>query len=185
MSEDKRSTANGNPQDDGYDEKFMTQVVSVGYLMQQPPPAVEFAAALDRRKIIGHKCPECGAVYVPPKGYCPLCVVSTQADRDQVEVSAKGTVTSFTVVNPIQYQGQEEKNVYVVASILLDGASTTMGQQRIGEIAPEDVRTGLRVEAEWAKDTGAKRAAATGPIAHWGPSGEPDAPLEVIGKHLL
>ncbi len=163
----------------------MQQVVSVGYLMQQPPPAVEFAAALGQRKIIGHKCPECAAVYVPPKGYCPLCVVPTNADNDEVEVSPRGTVTAFTVVNPIQYQGQTEKSVYVIASILLDGASTTMGQQRIGEIAPEDVRTGLRVEVEWATDTGGKSDSATGPIAHWGPSGEPDAPPEDIGKHLL
>ena len=177
------------PDDPSEDGKFMNQTVSVGYVMKPSLTMVEFGQGLAERKILGHKCPECGRVYVPPKGYCPMCVVATSADRDQVEVAARGTVTSFTVVNPVQYQGQKEKSVYVVASILLDGASMTMGQQRIGEIAPEDVRMGLRVEAEWASDvaaaSGKAPASSAEAIAHWGPSGEPDVPVEQIKDHLL
>ena len=57
-------------------------------------------------------------------------------------------VTTFTVVDPVQYQGQEEKSPYVVAAILLDGAGVALGSQRLGEIEPDDVRIGMRVEVE-------------------------------------
>ena len=68
---------------------------------------------------------------MPPKGYCPMCVVET-TEKDVVEIADNGTVASFTVITPIQYRGQEEKDEYVLANILLDGASGTVGQQRIG-----------------------------------------------------
>ncbi len=66
-----------------------------------------------------------------------------------------------------------------VAAILLDGAGVTLGQQRLGEIDPEDVRTGMRVEVEWAEP------GAGSPIKHWGPNGEPDVPREQLQEHIL
>lgn len=160
---------------------MMKQVVSVGYAMRPSPIQARYAKEIAQRRIVGHKCPECGLVYVPPRGYCGICVVETTWERDAVQVTDKGTVTSFTVVTPVQYPGQEEKDVYVVASILLDGASMTLGQQRVGEIAPEDVRTGLRVEAEWASAGDGKGFQ----IKHWGPCGEPDVPIEELADHVL
>ncbi len=91
----------------------------------------------------------------------------------------RGTVTTFTVVEPVQYQGQHEKSPYVVAAILLDGAGVALGQQRLGEIDPEDVRTGMRVEVEWAEP------GAGSPIKHWGPNGEPDVPRDQLQEHIL
>ena len=100
-------------------------------------------------------------------------------DQGRVELEPRGTVTTFTVVEPVQYQGQQEKSTYVVASILLDGAGVSLGQQRLGEIDPDDVRTGMRVEVEWAE------AGAASPIKHWGPNGEPDVPREQLQEHIL
>ena len=168
---------------------FMQQVVKVEYDMQPTPLQRHYGKQMAKRRIIAHKCPECDLVYVPPRGYCPICVVET-SEEHEVEIEPKGTITTFTVVNPIQYQGQQEKDVYVLASILLDGASMTIGQQRIGEIPPDEVRTGMRVEAEWASDAdgdggGGRNAMMGSGIAHWGPSGEPDVPLEKFKDHIL
>ena len=66
-----------------------------------------------------------------------------------------------------------------MAAILLDGAGVTLGQQRLGEIEPDDARMGMRVEVEWAE------AGAGNPIKHWGPNGEPDVPHEELRKHIL
>jgi uncharacterized OB-fold protein len=156
----------------------MRQVVKVVYDMKPSPLLVHYGQQMAEKRIVGHKCPDCSFVYVPPKGYCPMCVVPT-GDADEVEVEARGTVTSFTVINPIQYHGQEEKDVYVLASVLLDGASMTLGQQRIGEVLPKQVRTGMRVEAEWTRTAGAWG------IAHWGPNGEADLPPEQVKGHVL
>ena len=78
-----------------------------------------------------------------------FCVI-TGAEHE-ADVQDAGVVTSFTVITPIQYRGQKEKEEYVLANVLLDGASGTIGQQRIGGIANDQVRMGMRVKAVWAK----------------------------------
>ena len=49
----------------------------------------------------------------------------------------------------LQYPGQEETEKYVVASVLLDGSDSTIGQQRIEGVPHNEVRSGMRVKAEW------------------------------------
>ena len=159
--------------------QFMQQLVAVEYEMRGSTLDQRYAAEIGKRRILGHKCPACEAVCVPPRGFCPMCCVETGEDHEVV-VSDRGTVTSFTIVNPVQYRGQEEKEVYVAAGVLLDGAGTALGQQRIGEIAPDDVRTGLRVEAEWKSDEEGRAS-----IAHWAPTGEPDVPAKELRDHTV
>ena len=67
----------------------------------------------------------------------------------------------------------------IAAAILLDGAGVSLGQQRLGEIEPDEVRIGMRVEVEWAA------AGAANPIQHWGPNGEPDVPHDQLGEHII
>ena len=168
--------------------KFMQQMVSLEYKFRANPIFLEYGEALHEGRITGHRCPECGLVYVPPTGFCALCVVPTNARDHVVQVQDRGIITSFTVVNPIQYRGQKEREVYAEASLLLDGASGTLGQQRIAEIAPAEVRMGMRVEAVWAPADERKfdpRGGLGGAIVHWKPTGEPDAPLEDFARHII
>ncbi len=157
---------------------FMKQVVSVEYDMKPSPELVAYGVELAQHRIVGQRCQECLRTYVPGNGYCPVCVLAIGEDG-RVELEPRGTVTTFTVVQPVQYPGQKEKSPYVVAAILLDGAGVALGQQRLGEIDPDDVRTGMRVEVEWAE------AGAANPIAHWGPNGEPDVPREQLQEHIM
>ena len=169
--------------DDNAPVKFMRQMVSLDYIAHQSPLALAFDARLAKREIPGHKCPACNLVYCPPKGFCPMCVVST-GDEDEVMVKDTGTVTTFTVITPIQYYGQEERGEdYVLANILLDGSDQTIMMQRLGDIANGDVRGGLRVVAVW-KDT-MDGAGMGGAIEHWSPSGEPDADKAHFEEHIL
>ena len=169
--------------------QFMQQPISLEYKFRASPIMVEFGRALRERRVVGHRCPRCERVYVPPTGFCAICVVLTSTQDHGVEVADRGIVTSFTVVDPIQYQGQQEQQVYVLASILLDGASGTMGQQRVAEVPASDVRMGMRVKAAWLADDERKgfnpRAPLGGAIQHWIPSGEPDAPLEIFAEHII
>ena len=41
------------------------------------PVVRRFSSQLLEGRLVGHKCPSCGLVYVPPRGYCPICVVPT------------------------------------------------------------------------------------------------------------
>jgi uncharacterized OB-fold protein len=149
------------------------------------PVVRRYADQLLDGKIVGHKCPSCGLVYVPPRGYCPICVVET-TPADEVELSDRGTVSNYTVVTPVQYYGQTETEPFVRASIVLDGEGGMMNLQDIVDVPVEDVRVGMRVAAVWtapdersvAEITNRSWGSAEGCIVGWRPTGEPDAPAE-------
>lgn len=128
-----------------------------------------FLRALAQRRIVGERCPECRQVYCPPGGACPLCGVATE---EKVEVSPKGTVTTFCVVN-LPFYGQQIRPPYVCASIQLDGADTTLFHL-IQEIPAEEVRMGMRVEAVWRPEAEMEPSLET--IHYFRPTGESGAP---------
>ena len=170
---------------------FMQQMVSLDFISRTSPVHSTFDKQMRDHRIVGHKCPSCGKVYVPPKGFCPLCCVVTDASNE-TEVKDTGVVTSYTVITPIQYLGQEEKDEYVLASVLLDGADSTLGQQRIGGISNDQVRMGMRVRAVWNENTGEEeegggmRGWGVGiMVKHWEPTGEPDADRAHFQEHIL
>jgi len=173
--------------------QFMSHFTTVEYAVPEPSAlSVRFAGELAAGRIIGHKCPECGKVYMPPRGYCPLCVVET-TDADEVDVADKGTITTFSIITPLQYQGQQETDDYVQATILLDGADTTMMVAHLDGVAIADVHTGLRVQAVWAPE--GERGGAVGSLARamglgeavtgWVANGEPDTPREHYAEHIV
>jgi uncharacterized protein len=173
--------------------QFMSQMTVVEYAVPEPSLlARHIGAAIAHGRIIGHTCPECGKVYVPPRGYCPLCAVPT-SDHDEVDVQSRGTITTFSIITPLQYQGQEEQDDYVQATILLDGSTSTLGMQRIHEVAIADVHTGMRVEAIWRPEeerklsggTGARNLALGEAISGWKPTGEPDAPIDQYADYIV
>lgn len=171
--------------------RFMEQMVSLDYAVRVPPVQRRFDEHMREQRITGHRCPSCGLVYVPPKGFCPMCVVTT-TDEHEVDVGDRGVITSFTVLTPIQYRGQHERNPYVLANLLLDGADSTVGQQRIGGIPLDEVRMGMRVRAEWLADREVADDAGPGArwgignlIRHWVPTGEPDVSAETFQEHVL
>jgi uncharacterized OB-fold protein len=172
--------------------RFMQQVISLDYAVRVSPVARAFGRHLREGRIVGHRCPSCGLVYVPSRGYCPICVVAT-SEADEVEVADRGFVTSWTVLTPIQYHGQQERADYALASILLDGASGTVGQQRLVDIELDKIRMGMRVEAVWAPESERGGGAGGGmagygfgnAITGWRPTGEPDAPASEYEKHQL
>jgi hypothetical protein len=169
--------------------KFMPQVISLDYAIRTAPVSREFGRQMNEGRITGHKCPQCGRVYVPPKGFCPICVVET-SQADEVEVDDRGVVTSWTVLTPIQYHGQKERADYALASILLDGASGTIGQQRLLDVDLERIRMGMRVAAVWApegeRDKDDSRGWGFGSaITGFTPTGEPDAGPDVYEGHQL
>jgi uncharacterized OB-fold protein len=173
--------------------QFMSHHTAVEYKVPEPSLlTIHFAEELAKGRIIGHKCPQCGKVYMPPRGYCPLCVVET-TEADEVEVANVGTITTFSVITPLQYQGQEETEDYVQATLLLDGADTTIMVMRMDGIAIADVRMGMRVRAVFPAESRAasdSQSIARGmglgdAVDRWEPTGEPDLTREQIAEHIL
>lgn len=106
-----------------------------------------FIALRDEKKIYGRRCPKCGKVLVPARKVCPFCTVLTD---DWVALAGTGTVDTFTIVRrdtPIQ----PRRAPFVYALIRLDGADTGF-LHLLGEVDPQDVREGMRVEAVFAEE---------------------------------
>lgn len=135
-----------------------------------------FLRAIAEGRIVGQRCPRCRKVYVPPRGSCPTCGVATEED---VELSERGTITTFCVVN-LPFYGQAIKPPYVCASVLLDGADIALFHL-IQEVPAAEVRMGMRVEAVWADEL---EPSLDGSITHFRPTGEPDAPYDSYKGHL-
>jgi uncharacterized OB-fold protein len=171
---------------------MMDDKVTLTYVEDLPPNTVRFAEALVEGRILGQRCPQCQRVYVPPKGYCPLDVVLLD-EGDDTEVSDRGVVTGFTIITPVNYYGQTKTEPFVYASILLDGASGTLGGQDVSGIPADKVRAGLRVKAVWKPE--AERTTEGQSARGWGnvescissfePTGEPDAPREHYQEHVI
>lgn len=106
-----------------------------------------FIGLRDEKKIYGRHCPKCGKVLVPARKVCPFCTVLTD---DWVALVGTGTVETFTIVRrdlPIQ----PRKAPFAYALIRLDGADTGF-LHLLGEVDPEAVREGMRVEAVFAQE---------------------------------
>jgi uncharacterized OB-fold protein len=174
------------------DEVMMDDLVRLTYHELLPPDTVRFAEALVEGHILGQRCTSCHRVYLPPKGYCPLCVVLLGAE-DDVEVADVGVVTGFTIVAPVRYYGQTKTEPFVYASVLLDGASGTLGGQDITGLPTDQIRAGLRVRAVWkpqAERTTEGQSArgwgsVAGCISSFEPSGEPDMDRAAFAEHLI
>ncbi len=106
-----------------------------------------FKEIIDNKRLFATKCPQCGIVWMPPRGYCPHCYSRT----DWVPLSGKGTVQ---VCSYCYFPGSTGELIqyldipYVQALIKLDGADTYLmsavatKEQRIGVI-----KEGMRVKA--------------------------------------
>lgn len=136
-----------------------------------------FLRAIAEGRIVGQRCPVCGKVYVPPRGSCPTDGVPT---AEEVELPGRGIITTFCVVN-VPFLGQTIDIPYVAASILLDGADIAF-QHLIQEVDASDARMGMRVEAVWKPREEWGHTLEN--IAHFRPTGEPDADFETYKEHL-
>jgi uncharacterized OB-fold protein len=100
--------------------------------------------------------------------------------EEEVEVSGKGTVTTFCIVR-IPSESLSVPPPFACAHILLDGADIPFFAL-VHECPFEQVRMGMRVEAVWVAPD--KRGPTFESISHFRPLDEPDAPFESYREHL-
>jgi uncharacterized OB-fold protein len=115
----------------------------------------------DNKKIMGIKCPTCGKVYVPPRSHCPVDFAKM---TEWVDLSGKGTLSSYTVVRYEEpYLPKEPPFAYGV--IQMDGADTGMAHI-LGEVDLDKIKVGMRLEPVFKEE----REGSILDIAHFKPS---------------
>lgn len=156
---------------------MMDYNASITYRIPTTQNAMRADQAIAEGRFLGLKCPACGRVYTGGKGYCPVDTLEL-TEEHELDLPQRGTVSNFTIVTPIQYPGQTETEPFARVHVLLDDVDVVLGYQPLIEVANDDIRIGLRVEAVWASDA-EKRAGSLDPrldsnLVGWIPTGEPD-----------
>lgn len=134
-----------------------------------------FLHGLEQGKILGEKCPVTGRVYVPPRGASPEVGLPT---TEQVEVSDKGTLCTFCIVN-VPFYGQEMEIPYVSGNILLDGSDLPI-MHLLQEADVTKVRMGMRVEAVWEE----QHRPTLETVKYFRPMDAPDADYETYREYV-
>lgn len=97
-------------------------------------------------QILGVRCLRCERTVVPPRAFCERCFGPMDAF---VPLPDTGSVNTFSLC----YVTWDVRRITVPlmpAVIALDGTSPRVGiMHLLGEIAPDAVRIGLRVQAMW------------------------------------
>lgn len=151
--------------------------VHLRYQHTMSPEESRYLRKLGEGRLIGQRCPACGKVYIPPRSACPTDGVPTV---EEVELPSTGIVATFCIVN-VPFLGQRITPPYVTAYILLDGADIPFMHLVLG-CAPSEVRMGMRVRAVWKPQE--EWSTTMENIAHFEPTGEPDAPYDSYADHL-
>lgn len=133
--------------------------------------ASRFLKEVERKRLVGQRCPVCKKVYVPPRGSCPTDGVATE---EEVELGHTGTIVSFCVVN-VPFMANLMEIPYVGALIQLDGSDIPI-MHLIQEVPYDEVHMGMRVEAVWVPDGEISHTLES--IKYFRPNGEPDAPYD-------
>jgi hypothetical protein len=136
-----------------------------------------FLHGIGQGKILGQRCPSCGKVYVPPRGSCPRCAVPTE---EEVELSDKGTVTTFAIVR-VPSENLDVPLPFASTHVLLDGADVPMFSV-VQECPLEQVRIGMRVQAVWVPRE--ELAPTLQSIRWFRPIDEPDVPFEKLEEFV-
>jgi acetyl-CoA C-acetyltransferase len=104
-----------------------------------------FLDALREERILGTTCVSCGRTLVPPRKFCERCFRPTDG---WTEVPQTGAVETFSIVH-VTWDMRPLDEPQIPAVIRLDGTSEGGFLHLLGEVAPDDVRAGMQVEAVW------------------------------------
>ena len=108
----------------------------------------DYANALTKGKLLGLKCKDCGKITVPPKMTCQEC---GETNLDIVELSKRGKIVTFTVVN-VAPEGRQNEVPYIIALVELDEGPWIMGNlididstKATMDLIDKEVTVGFRV----------------------------------------
>jgi uncharacterized OB-fold protein len=106
----------------------------------------EYLRGLKAGRIMARECRRCRRTLVPPRMFCEQCFRPT--DR-WVQVRDTGRINTFSICY-IRWDMVQLEDPELPAVIELDEASPGIGiMHKLGEVAPDDVRVGMEVEAVW------------------------------------
>ena len=103
-----------------------------------------FRHIMNEGLIFGTRCKQCGITYVPARAFCERCLSELE---EWVNLGTQGEVHTFTELHAA-YDGSPLEEPALVAFIRMGDSESTGGLVHLlGDVAPEEVKIGMRVEA--------------------------------------
>jgi uncharacterized OB-fold protein len=100
---------------------------------------------LTEEKLMGSKCEQCGALYVPPR---PICVKCHGTDMQWAQMKGRGKLAAFTCIGIgpafMTAEGYNRKNPYCVGVVELEeGARVDARIENVDALNPETIKVGM------------------------------------------
>lgn len=114
----------------------------------------KFYDSLEQKKIIGNKCSKCGDVFCPPRKVCGKCNEIIPLDQNWVDLPETGTLQNFTITHykVSDRRTRKVKDPQVIGMVQIDGSNTAI-VNRVLNIAPDEIKIGVKVKIEWSEKT--------------------------------
>lgn len=108
-----------------------------------------FYENLQKKKLIGNKCPKCGKVFVPPRNTCGECQ-ETIPLGNWIEMKDTGTVLNFTTTSLAitEVRRRTRKAPAVIGLVKIDGSDTAVVYELLN-VDESKIKTGMKVQAVW------------------------------------
>ena len=104
--------------------------------------AASFYRFLDRKKLMGSKCKECGTLFLPPRSFCGQC---SGNEVEWFQFSGRGKLVSFSVVRVgttyYEEKGYSRDNPYCWGVVQLDEGPRISALLLGGDLSRPDLIT--------------------------------------------
>jgi uncharacterized OB-fold protein len=101
-----------------------------------------------RYNLKGNKCGSCDVIFFPPKEACPYCRRKSMGKMEEIKLSGKGEIVSYTIIH-VGPEDFEEQVPYPIAIVKLEEGPQITAQ--IVDCKNEEVKIGMKVESTFRK----------------------------------
>ena len=118
---------------------------------ERPFSDISYDQYLKEERLMGSRCKECGALFVPPRSICVKCYGS---EMEWVEMKGKGTLAAFTCITVappfMMAQGYDRKHPYCSGVVELEeGARVDARIEGVDASKPEKIKMGMPLKAKF------------------------------------
>ena len=118
-------------------------------MADRPISDYQFERFLDEKKLMGTRCVECGALFVPPRAICTKCHGS---EMEWAETKGEGRLVAFTCISigppTMIAEGYDRNNPYCSGAVeLTEGPRVVARIEGVDTLRPETIEVGMPVKA--------------------------------------
>ena len=118
-------------------------------MADRPISDYQFEQFLEQEKLMGARCVECGALFVPPRAICTKCHGS---EMEWEETTGEGRLVAFTCISigppAMIAEGYDRNNPYCSGAVeLVEGPRVVAQIEGVDTLRPETIKVGMPVKA--------------------------------------